>query len=113
MNINALKSLNGTALLAGVVGAIVGFALAAERGLAPAADGSEPLTAAVIIAFAAAIVGLAGGILAMPKPRLAALLMLIAAIVIPIGVSAAAPATAILLLGAILAFIASRKAGGA
>lgn len=113
MNINALKSLNGAALLAGAVGAIVGFVLAAEQGLAPAADGSEPLTATVIIAFAAAVIGFAGGILAMPKPRLAALLMLIAAGVLPIGVPAAVPAAAILLLGAILAFIASRKAGAA
>ena len=113
MNINALKSLNGAALIAGIAGAVVGFFLAAERGLSPAADGSEPLTAVVIIAFAAAVVGLAGGILSMPKPKLAALLMLIAAIVIPIGVQAAAPASALLILGAILAFIASRKSGGA
>lgn len=113
MNINALKSLNGAALIAGIVGAVVGFFLSAERGLSPAADGSEPLTAVVIIAFAAAVVGLAGGILSMPKPKLAALLMLVAAIVIPIGVQAAAPASALLILGAILAFIASRKAGGA
>ena len=70
MNINALKSLNGAALIAGIVGAVVGFFLAAERGLSPAADGSEPLTAVVIIAFAAAAVGLAGGILSMPKPNL-------------------------------------------
>ena len=71
MNINALKSLNGAALIAGIVGAVVGFFLSAERGLSPAA------------------------------------------IVIPIGVQAAAPASALLILGAILAFIASRKAGGA
>lgn len=113
MNINALKSLNGAALLAGIVGAVLGFILAAERGLSPAADGSEALTATVIIAFAATVIGFAGSILAIPKPRLAAPLMLIAALVIPIGVPAAVPAAAILLLGAILAFLASRRAGAA
>ena len=62
------------------------------------------------MAFVASVVGLVGGAIAIAQPKAAAILMLVAAIVGVISISAAfVPATILLLIAALLAFLGRNK----
>jgi len=62
------------------------------------------------VAFVASVVGLVGGAIAIAQPKAAAILMLVAAIVGVISISAAfVPATILLLIAALLAFLGRNK----
>lgn len=97
MNLNALRFLNTAGVIEGLG---VGHAFAVESHIA----------ADIVIA-----VGLLGALMSISKPKLAALLMLIAAIIIPImlGFWTASLASIFLLFGAIIAFLAGRSSSRA
>ena len=106
------------ATILGVLGSIGGFIAAliaivfagvvevvGEMSGEGAGEGDE-IAGLAFVAFIAAIGGLVGGAIAIPKPKAAAVLMLVAGIAGLIAISVAfIPATILLLIGALLAFL--------
>jgi len=100
------------ALVLGIIGGVLGIIAAILAitiggvGQAVGAQHAGEVTGLGFLAFAAAVVGIVGGALALSKARVAALLMLIAGVVGFIAVSAfwllSGP---LLLIGALLAFL--------
>ena len=97
MNSKALRLLSTAGVLGGVG---VGHAFAAE----------VPIAVDIVI-----VAGLLGALMSISKPKLAALLMFTAAIIIAIilGVWTALQASIFLLLGAVVAFLGSRSSSRA
>ncbi len=98
-------------LIIGVLGSVAGFIGAVFAlvvggiGGALNLEDAGTVTSLAFVALGSSIVGLVGATLSMAKPRLAASLMLVSAIVGVIAVSMAyALATALLLIGAAMTF---------
>jgi hypothetical protein len=95
-------------IVGGVLGLIAGILAITVGGIGQAvnANGAGTVTGLGFLAFVMAVVGLVGGALALSKPRVGALLLLVAGIVGFIAVSAfwllSGP---LMLIGALLAFL--------
>ena len=105
------------ALITGLVGAVAGFVGAivalVAGGIAGALEVQEGATVAALglAALLASVVGLVGASLSMTRPRAAAGLMVLSAVVGVFTISVAyALATVLLLIAAILAFLGRREA---
>jgi hypothetical protein len=103
-------------LILGIIGGIIGlfaagFALGIGAiGTATGAQGSDTVTGLGWAALALSVVGIVGGALALAKPRLAAVLMLIAGIGGFIAISLAYVVSGpLLIIGALLAFLGRAK----
>jgi hypothetical protein len=103
-------------LLLGIIGGIIGlvasgFALGVGAiGSATGAQGSETVIGLGWAALGLSVVGIVGGALSLAKPRVAALLMLIAGIGGSIAISIAyVVAGPLLIIGAVLAFLGRAK----
>ncbi|MBS4007490.1 MAG: DUF4064 domain-containing protein [Clostridium sp.] len=104
------------ALILGILGGIIGMgggffaALFGGLGQAFQAEGATMVTGLGLAAIPAGILGLVGGALAIARPKLAGLLMLISAVVGVILVSAAyIVASIFLVIGGIFAFIGNKE----
>ena len=97
--------------IGGLIGAALALLLAGAAEVVGEMSGEgagagEEIAALGLMAFVASVVGLVGGAIAIGKPKAAAVLMLVAAIVGLISISFAfIPATILLLIGALLAFL--------
>ncbi len=95
--------------IGGFIGAIVALAIGGIGG-ALGAEGAETVTTGAFVALGASIVGLVGAVLSMAKPRLAASLMLVSAVVGVIAIFAAyILATVLLAIGAGLTFLGRKE----
>lgn len=98
--------------IAGFIGAVIAL-LVGGLGGALDVEGAGTVTGLSFVAIGASIVGLVGAVLSMAKPRLAASMMLVSAIVGLIAVSAAyVLATVLLLIGAALTFFGRNENRG-
>ena len=103
-------------LVLGIMGAIAGFIgaiVALTIGSIGAAFGDNTVVLLGLAGLGACIVGLVGAALSMAKPRLAASLMLVSAIVGVIAISYAyILATVLLVIGAVLTFLGRKERAG-
>ncbi len=104
------------ALVLGILGAVFGFfgALLAEGvgglGSAFGVANAHLIMGLGFLAFAAAIVGLIGAILAMSAPRAAWIMLLIASVLVVIAISAfATPAALLFLVAMVFAILEDRR----
>ena len=97
--------------IGGFIGALIALFVAGVAEVAGELSGEgagagEEIAVLGLVAFVASVVGLVGGAIAIPKPKAAAVLMLVAGIAGLIAISVAfIPATILLLIGALLAFL--------
>ena len=106
------------ALIIGIIGSAAGFVAAVIAlfiggvGVALEAEGASKITSLAFGAIGASIVGLVGGALSIAKPRFAAVLMVLSAVVGAISISAFyALGAALLVIGALLAFLGRSQPG--
>jgi len=95
--------------IAGAIGAVIAI-MVGGMGSAFGAEGAETITVLGAVALGFAFLGTVGGAIAIPKPKIAGVLMLVSGIGGIIAVSAAfAFGGVLLIVGGILALIALRK----
>jgi hypothetical protein len=104
------------ALVLGILGAVFGFfgAVLAEGvgglGSALGVAHAHELVGLGVLAFAAAIVGLVGAILAMSAPKASWIMLLIAAVLVVVAISAfAVPAALLFLVAMVFAILEDRR----
>jgi hypothetical protein len=97
--------------IGGFIGALIAFFFAGVVEVVDEISGAEKgvgeeIAILGLVAFAASVGGLVGGSIAIAKPKVAAVLMLVAAIVGVLSISVAfVPAAILLLIAALLAFL--------